>query len=207
MLLDVYGNAKEYAGEKCFIPFRYQGQYEDEDTELYYNRFRYYAPEMGIYISSDPIGLAGNNPTLYGYVSNPTISLDPLGLDPLGTKGYSVYALYEKGASSPYYIGITKQDVETRMEQHIKTGRYGPDTIHKVLQEDITIERARGYEQFYIERYGTKTGIIGAKISKSNRGNKINSFDKTRTDERGLAFKAEYDNIVKEHNKKIKTCN
>ena len=80
MLLDVYGNAKEYAGEKCFIPFRYQGQYEDEETGLYYNRFRYYAPEKGIYISSDPIGLAGNNPTLYGYVSDVNLWLDLFGL-------------------------------------------------------------------------------------------------------------------------------
>lgn len=138
MLLDVYGNAKEYSREKCFIPFRYQGQYEDEQTELYYNRFRYYSYGMGMYISSDPIGLAGNNPTLYGYVNNVTIWLDPL-----GTKGYSVYALYEKGASNPYYIGITKQDIDIRMEQHMKTGRYSSNTIHRVLQSDITIEKKR----------------------------------------------------------------
>ena len=46
MLLDVYGNAKEYTGEKCFIPFRYQGQYEDNETKLYYNRFRYYTSHI-----------------------------------------------------------------------------------------------------------------------------------------------------------------
>ncbi|WP_312507668.1 RHS domain-containing protein, partial [Lysinibacillus sp.] len=27
--LDVYGQVKEVTGEKDFIPFRYQGQYED----------------------------------------------------------------------------------------------------------------------------------------------------------------------------------
>ena len=55
MLLDVYGNAKEYTGEKCFVPFRYQGHYEDKETHQYYNRFRYYSPKMGMYISSDPL--------------------------------------------------------------------------------------------------------------------------------------------------------
>ena len=80
MLLDVYGNAKEYVGEKCFIPFRYQGQYEDNETCLYYNRFRYYAPNQGNYISQDPIGLAGNNPTLYGYVNDINLCLDLFGL-------------------------------------------------------------------------------------------------------------------------------
>ena len=32
---------------------------------MYYNRFRYYDPGAGQYISQDPIGLQGGNPTLY----------------------------------------------------------------------------------------------------------------------------------------------
>lgn len=46
-----------------------------------HNRFRYYSPGMGMYISSDPIGLAGGNPTLYGYVFDPNTQVDPFGLD------------------------------------------------------------------------------------------------------------------------------
>ncbi|WP_275955218.1 RHS repeat domain-containing protein, partial [Phocaeicola plebeius] len=80
MLLDVYGEVKECHGDRTLVPFRYQGQYEDKETGLYYNRFRYYSPQMGMYISTDPIGLAGNNPTLYGYVSDINIGLDILGL-------------------------------------------------------------------------------------------------------------------------------
>ena len=78
--LNIYGRAKEFTGENDFVPFRYQGQYEDAETGLYYNRFRYYSPSEGIYTQVDPIGLAGNNPTLYGYVSNTNIWVDPLGL-------------------------------------------------------------------------------------------------------------------------------
>ncbi|MCL5247597.1 hypothetical protein M4I21_17385 [Cellulophaga sp. 20_2_10] len=33
-----------------------------------YNRFRYYSPDSGTYISQDPIGLEGNNPNSYAYV-------------------------------------------------------------------------------------------------------------------------------------------
>jgi RHS repeat-associated protein len=62
-------------------PFRYQGQYEDSETGLYYNRFRYYSPEEGMYLSKDPIGLAGNNPTLYGYVKDVNSWIDEFGLD------------------------------------------------------------------------------------------------------------------------------
>ncbi|WP_342503648.1 RHS repeat-associated core domain-containing protein [Lysinibacillus sp. FSL L8-0126] len=81
--LDIYGRVKKFIGEKDFIPFRYQGQYEDEETGLYYNRFRYYSASEGIYTQSDPIGLAGNNPTLYGYVSDTNRQIDVFGLMPL----------------------------------------------------------------------------------------------------------------------------
>lgn len=35
---------------------------------------------MGCYLSQDPIGLAGNNPTIYGYVHDPNSWVDVLGL-------------------------------------------------------------------------------------------------------------------------------
>ncbi|WP_275374552.1 RHS repeat-associated core domain-containing protein [Xenorhabdus bovienii] len=58
---------------------RFMGQFEDEESGLYYNRFRYYSPETGQYISPDPIGLLGGvNP--YGYVHNPAGWVDPFGL-------------------------------------------------------------------------------------------------------------------------------
>jgi len=63
--LDIYGRQRKRPS--AFIPFKYQGQYEDAETGLYYNRFRYYDPSSDNYISQDPIGLAGGNPTLYGY--------------------------------------------------------------------------------------------------------------------------------------------
>ncbi len=35
------------------------GQQYDEESDLYYNRYRYYDPLQGRYITQDPIGLAG----------------------------------------------------------------------------------------------------------------------------------------------------
>jgi RHS repeat-associated protein len=76
--LDSYGRVRQQEGEAA-CPFRYQGQYEDAETGLYYNRFRYYDPEAGQYVSQDPIGIKGGS-ALYGYVSNPTTWIDPFGL-------------------------------------------------------------------------------------------------------------------------------
>nr|WP_301011522.1 RHS repeat-associated core domain-containing protein [Halomonas sp.] len=61
-------------------PIRFQGQWHDEESGLYYNRHRYYDPQQGRYISQDPIGLQGGT-NLYGYVANPTGMVDPLGLE------------------------------------------------------------------------------------------------------------------------------
>ena len=76
-----WARAKDYIEpfDDNFIPFRYQGQYHDEEIDLYYNRFRYYSPELGQYMTQDPIGLAGGNPTLYGYVGDPNAWIDPFG--------------------------------------------------------------------------------------------------------------------------------
>lgn len=79
--LDVYGKVRTFEGSSLSdCPFRYQGQYEDEETGLYYNRFRYYSPEIGGYLSQDPIGLKGGG-RLYGYVQDLNISIDSFGLD------------------------------------------------------------------------------------------------------------------------------
>ena len=61
-------------------PLRFQGQYYDDETKLHYNRFRYYSPRLGRYLSVDPIGLLGGH-NLYTYVGNdPVNRADPLGL-------------------------------------------------------------------------------------------------------------------------------
>ncbi|EDS4738693.1 hypothetical protein B0C58_004761 [Salmonella enterica subsp. enterica serovar Oranienburg] len=57
----------------------YAGQWRDGESGLCYNRFRYYEPESGMYLVSDPLGLQGGELT-YRYVPNPCGYVDPLGL-------------------------------------------------------------------------------------------------------------------------------
>lgn len=67
----------------------YQGQYYDFEVDLCYNRYRYYDCNAGSYISQDPIGLAGNNPTLYAFVKNLNAEVDVFGLDCSNNKRYT----------------------------------------------------------------------------------------------------------------------
>jgi RHS repeat-associated protein len=76
--LDIFGQANKGAA-RTSCAWRFPGQYADEETGLFYNRFRYYDPDAGIYISQDPIGLFGGL-NLYGYVPDPLSWIDPFGL-------------------------------------------------------------------------------------------------------------------------------
>lgn len=78
-ILDIYGSVSVIAGSKNFIPFRFQGQYEDEETGLYYNRYRYYDPQEGLYISKDPLSVLGGF-NVYSYAHDPNAWIDAFGL-------------------------------------------------------------------------------------------------------------------------------
>ncbi|OZY57991.1 hypothetical protein CJF39_18260 [Pseudomonas lundensis] len=60
-------------------PIRFQGQYHDHETGLHYNRYRYYDPRAGRFVSKDPISYAGGL-NLYAYAPNPVEWVDALGL-------------------------------------------------------------------------------------------------------------------------------
>jgi RHS repeat-associated protein len=54
---------------------------ENDGTGLYYYRARYYEPDLGRFISEDPLEFGGGDANLYAYVGNrPTSANDPLGL-------------------------------------------------------------------------------------------------------------------------------
>ena len=67
--------------ENFRCPFKYQGQYYDSEVELCYNRFRYYHPETGRYISEDPIGFLSGEPNFFAYVGDTNAWVDVLGLE------------------------------------------------------------------------------------------------------------------------------
>ena len=75
-------NGKVIHGGNGSCPFLFQGQYYDSEIELAYNRFRYYSPDTGTYISQDPIGLASGEPNFYAYVKDSNTYIDVFGLMP-----------------------------------------------------------------------------------------------------------------------------
>lgn len=77
-------------------PFKFVGQLGvmSEPNGFYYMRARYYDPNVGRFISEDPIGFKGGDVNLMAYVGNNPVNLvDPSGLDP---KDYPILACHNK---------------------------------------------------------------------------------------------------------------
>ena len=79
-------------------PIRFQGQSFDENTGLHYNRYRYFDPDLGMFISRDPIGLVGGN-NVFQYAPNPISWIDPWGLAPF--KGQNWGKILEENYGVP----------------------------------------------------------------------------------------------------------
>ncbi len=77
---DSFGK-RRHRDHKVNQPYTFTGREWDKETGLYYYRARYYDPEIGRFISKDPIGFAGGDTNLYRYVGNSPLNwIDPLGL-------------------------------------------------------------------------------------------------------------------------------
>ena len=122
--LDIYGVAKLTEGLAQDCPWRWPGQYEDAETGLYYNRFRYYDAGRGNYVSQDPIGLAAG-PALYDYVGDPLAQADALGLE-----GFIVIGENQMGRVVPFANAVGASSV-----------RYPADRVYRgTLTEEQNLD-------------------------------------------------------------------
>ncbi|MDQ2780349.1 MAG: hypothetical protein M3Y32_12420, partial [Pseudomonadota bacterium] len=180
------------AAQPAVNPWAYAGQYRDDESGLHYNYFRYYDPADGRYISPDPVGLEGGF-NLYKYTANPANWSDPYGLtcphDTNGGEGYVVYHIKD-GLGNVLYVGITQADrFRTREQEHTDSNRLSGGRTMDIAAEAPTYGAARGFEQAHIEHYGTRdTSLIGNYDYQNNPGNRINSFDTSRTDDRANVY-------------------
>jgi RHS repeat-associated protein len=93
---DAYGNVIADTNPAMDIPFGFAGGLKDNHTGLIRFGYRDFAPETGRWTARDPIGFAGGDTNLYGYVGGNSIQfidlsgLAKFGVRPLGpgTEGF-----------------------------------------------------------------------------------------------------------------------
>jgi len=88
-------------------PFQFTGRENDGATGLYYYRARYYSPQLGRFVSEDPLGIGGGT-NFYAYAGgSPVGNFDPLGLAWQVTVGMGGAVIAPGvGASGSVNIGI-----------------------------------------------------------------------------------------------------
>ena len=80
---DTFGNIRSDSNPSFKVPFGFAGGLYDQDTKLTRFGYREYDTYTGKWTAKDPIGFAGGDSNLYGYVLG-----DPVGLvDPTGLFG------------------------------------------------------------------------------------------------------------------------
>jgi RHS repeat-associated protein len=78
-VLSPRGNVVRFGERATDCALRFAGQWWDDETSLSYNRFRYYSPSRGQFLSRDPLAkLLDFN--AYAYPNNPLEWIDPFGL-------------------------------------------------------------------------------------------------------------------------------
>ncbi|KAA2239381.1 hypothetical protein F0L74_24580 [Chitinophaga agrisoli] len=199
--LDIYGKVRKLEGDGQLVPFRYQGQYEDAETGLYYNRFRYYSPDEGVYLSQDPIRLEGGT-TLYGYVLDINSWVDPMGLNNVSTGAGRDHVTYRgvKGGK-PYTGYASAPSSENLTPEQIVSRRYNgnfddfggrpPTPVYNGTGEDGK-KTARGLEQHYYEEdvaaHG-KENVANKQNPVGENNPKKAAYEKAKNDHLGLPTK------------------
>ena len=161
--LDSYGQARQGVGKASDCPFRYQGQYEDAETGLYYNRFRYYSPQEGMYISQDPIGLAGDALNVYSYVASTQSWIDPYGLTPRRPGGHRTGNVEAHGTLSPQ-VNRAPGHTNTRPDHYTQS--------HHPIQHEWAKRNIPGYNEndAAATLLRSSSGSSHARISAAQRG-------------------------------------
>lgn len=86
----------EQENDKHASPWRFSSKRVDEESGLVYYGKRYYAPWIGRWVTTDPLGYEGG-PNLYTFVNNsPLIHYDAMGLYTESTIAYSERDYYEQ---------------------------------------------------------------------------------------------------------------
>lgn len=148
---DEYGRVTD-AKKKTEQNIRFLGQYEDAETGLYYNRFRYYDADGCRYINQDPIGIFGDTNT-YRYADNPANAVDPFGLEE-----HNVYVLRD-GAGKIVYVGITERDPYDRMMEHRRDGKTFA-TMDVIAEKLPTRRQSRNIEGSLLHHMGDKNSSM-----------------------------------------------
>ena len=139
------------------LEYGYSGREYERDTGLYYFRARYYDPEMGRFLTKDPIGLAGGHTNLYLYCGNDPVNC----VDPMGLKSFEANLADRRQLQSDTAEGIIKFGVGVASTSAFlrETTKYGAIGIREFFESGGSVAN--------LGRLGTAIGVAATAGAKS----------------------------------------
>ena len=206
---DLWGRIRFQPEGEADCPLRFPGQYHDLETGLHYNLLRYYDPEVGRYITPDPLGLepAANH---RAYVLNPLAWIDPLGLasclkitdhtwdhifkGEINKRGAAVGYHYRPDGQDRYGVRTTKKGALD------ENGLYKGTVTQRVWDGNTWVEK-RAESTFFPNnwsedqvRHAVTRAVSEGNIIKDKEGNPTNAWQGTY---RGITIRGYYDPVTK----------
>jgi RHS repeat-associated protein len=120
-------------------PVRFPGQYADEETGLHYNRYRYYDPETGQYLSPEPIRLEGSLRTYVYAEGRPTDLADVDGLNPDSIPMQGTVVGATSNGKQIAGTGTSGYDPDWRSELH--------DAVKDALPKSSAVQKKGTFER------------------------------------------------------------
>jgi len=169
-----WGEAREVIAEAAASagirnPFRFQGQYHDDESGLHYNRYRYYDPEIGRFISRDPIGLLGGI-NIHSYAPNPVEWVDPLGLERFPT-----WMPTKQGYQRQHIIPYSLKGHPVFEKAGLDVNSAG-NMMYMPVCEGIDSKK-KGYHRGWTEEHAAYNRMVQAKLDEMNIKSRQDGWD------------------------------
>ena len=171
--LSAWGAVARVAEAEIDNPLRFQGQYEDAETGLLYNRHRYYDPHVARYTAPDPIGFEGGI-NVHAYVPDPTSWVDPFGLEwKNGTGNPSLPEVGVTPNGGPTFAGTdhlfpTSGDQKNIVRIPMQGSRSRDFTQADKLAGITAADRAGTYTWHHLDDFDPKTGMTTMELVRTD---------------------------------------
>ena len=176
---DAFGNQLGEE-ETSATPFRYNGEYYDEETDLIYLRNRYYSPSVGQFITEDPVKDGTN---WYAYCGNNSVMfVDPLGLEYIVVSGSE----YDAGRYKYNFIEPAIKKIKELKELNdgewitwiVSATDYSEESLQQM--NDIAYELGVGFVKIYsaaeLQNYINSQNINTWELSEERVADPIRKF-------------------------------
>lgn len=173
---DAFGQCEISPIANIASQWRFQGQYHDEETGLHYNVFRYYQPELGRYLTRDPISYLSGDLNLYRYVGQDYVNdTDALGLFVCGglcigaiavgvvAAGYAIYYFANKESEEECEGCDDSNSIDRKGEDSFKRDENGDIVATKIGDPFLTQHAGAPGVHFSVTKYELEL-VDGTKI-------------------------------------------